>query len=382
MFQQIAPIPTAARPALVLERDITHPTERIHALDGMRGIAIALVLLFHVRTVIGGSFAGRWLSVLDPIAARGQFGVEVFFVLSGFLITMLLLREERGLGRIQLGAFYFRRAFRILPPAFVYLGVVAVLALARISTASGDLLTSTLFVRNFFGGGSSDTGHFWTLAIEEQFYLVWPLAMLLLPRKSRLAVVTGAVAALAIFRHEFYHWFPRATLTAFQFHYDGLLVGALLALVRDSIAGRFLLQHRLVLGAPAFVVASFAVALLLSPLGNRFGRYHELFVPGLLSVCVALAINAVLPLAPWDRHQAGLRWLSSTPMAAVGLVSYSLYLWQQLFCVEHSSLAIGAPWCLLAASGAAVLSFFLIERPSLLLRRRCSVWLTGPQQCK
>ncbi|MBV8782143.1 MAG: acyltransferase, partial [Phycisphaerae bacterium] len=170
MFLQIAKIRSRSASAS------SSSPKRIESLDGLRALAIVLVLAFHMRE--SGAFAHAWI---NAVAAKGQFGVEIFFVLSGFLITMLLLREEQKHGRIDLKMFYIRRGFRILPPAMTYLLVVAVLAIVGVSTASGDLATSALFVRNFFSWGSTDTGHFWTLAIEEQFYLLWPLALVVLP---------------------------------------------------------------------------------------------------------------------------------------------------------------------------------------------------------
>ena len=115
-------------------------------------------------------------------------GVNVFFVLSGFLITWLLLAKDDANGQISLAGFYFRRAFRILPPAIVYLIVAYVgsrLFSQGLVVSNGDFLRSLFFVRNYFGGSKS-TDHFWSLAIEEQFYLIWPLIFLILRGNRRI----------------------------------------------------------------------------------------------------------------------------------------------------------------------------------------------------
>ncbi len=180
-------------------------TGRQPALDGLRAVAVIAVLLFH------GGVAG----------ARGGFlGVDVFFVLSGYLITMLLLREQQATGRIALGAFWARRARRLLPALFFVLAAVAVYAAflvepqARLSLRLDGLATLG-YVGNwrqlgaeggYFAQGAtpSPLRHTWSLSIEEQFYLVWPLVVVALLRGRRLTrsrvrrvLVVAAVAALA-----------------------------------------------------------------------------------------------------------------------------------------------------------------------------------------
>src|SRR5260221_4908735 len=133
---------------------------RIPSLDGLRAISIALVVWCHV-----GDGRGMY--------SYGSFGVTIFFVISGFLITHLLAAEEEKRGSVSISDFYRRRAFRILPPAILYLLVTAGL------TSGVDVLHCLLFVRNL-NPGSEVTSHYWSLSIEEQFYLIWPAAFVLL----------------------------------------------------------------------------------------------------------------------------------------------------------------------------------------------------------
>jgi peptidoglycan/LPS O-acetylase OafA/YrhL len=173
----------------------------VRALDGMRAVGVVLVLLFHLRV---------------PGFSAGFLGVDVFFVLSGFLITTLLLTEFEKTGRISLPEFWARRARRLLPALLVLLLVVAAVVWAEgtfteRTSIRGDLLATTGYVANwhliqtssYFAdiGVDSPLEHTWSLAIEEQFYLLWPLLVLGLAaigRRPRLAVGAVAIAGSAI----------------------------------------------------------------------------------------------------------------------------------------------------------------------------------------
>ncbi len=164
------------------------------ALDGVRAIAVLAVFLFHV-----------------DVLRAGYLGVDVFFVLSGFLITGLLLVEHDQRGAISIGAFYLRRAYRLLPAFYVYVAIGAALVLALKGEQDrlaffGNALTSLLYVNNYFRVFHDDPGawfeHTWSLSVEEQFYLVWPLCLILLCRlpsaRRYLApiILVGAIGVL------------------------------------------------------------------------------------------------------------------------------------------------------------------------------------------
>jgi peptidoglycan/LPS O-acetylase OafA/YrhL len=152
-------------------------------LDGWRAIAIAMVVLSHsLTTASARGGGGGFLNLLT--FRMGTFGVMLFFAISGYLICTRLLVEEETTGSVSLRSFYIRRVFRILPAAYVYLGTVAVLALARILVVGwADIAGAALFYSNYEESGSWFTGHFWSLALEEHFYLLWPPVLVLLGRK-------------------------------------------------------------------------------------------------------------------------------------------------------------------------------------------------------
>jgi len=263
---------------------------RIPGLDGLRAISIALVLIAH-----SGGFAPQ-PQALQPhsLVANGAFGVEVFFVLSGYLITWLLLIEEQQRRGFNLRHFYVRRAFRILPPALLYLGCVSGLGfLGVIALRPWDVISAALFFRNL-AHGAAVTGHFWSLSIEEQFYLLWPIALLLLRNsRARLFFVGAMVAAAPFWRQANYVMAGGAMYVnswRFDLRYDALLIGCGLALLRSAALARMqspLLQSRLV------PVAGLALIVLMLSVGSEV-RVFRAFNMSVAYLAVALLINYVV----------------------------------------------------------------------------------------
>ena len=162
---------------------VTSNRDRLPGLDGLRACSIVEVMVSHLAITNRLPWIPAFIVAL--LGIRGGWGVTVFFVISGFLITHLLVLEETRSGRISLGAFYARRALRILPPALAYLAVVAVAAFAGwVRVTPTDLLSSVFFFRNLTQSPDLYTAHFWSLSIEEQFYLCWPLTLKLVAPQS------------------------------------------------------------------------------------------------------------------------------------------------------------------------------------------------------
>jgi peptidoglycan/LPS O-acetylase OafA/YrhL len=344
-------------------------------VEGLRAVAIAVVLLCH---------AGL------PFAAGGYVGVDVFFVISGFLITRLLLGELERTGTINLIGFYARRARRLLPLLFVVLIFVAALSRAlfspvRAEEVSGDVVSSAFYVVNWhFAGQSVDyfaqgvepspLQHIWSLAIEEQFYLVWPTLILLAampfflrgfsPRRP-LAVLIAliAVGSLVLGLH-----LTGAQPHAAYFSTLGrgweLAVGAALALLG---AVRLPRPARLAIGWAG--LAAIAYAVLTFDSTTPF--------PGVAALVPTLG-SAALILAGAGAGPAGAaspsRLLSLAPVRYLGRISYSSYLWHWpalIFAAAlWGSLSVAAALAVIAASFVpAVLSHHWVEEP---LRRSTS----------
>jgi peptidoglycan/LPS O-acetylase OafA/YrhL len=339
---------------------MTRDAGRLPGLDGLRAVAALLVAFSHL-TSIG---ALSTLPALRTVLQQGAFGVTVFFVLSGFLITWLLLREEAAHGAIDLKRFFFRRSLRILPPALVYLAVMGLLtAVGVLAVGSRDLWYSVFFVRNLYGvGGSPEVAHYWSLAVEEQFYLAWPFAFLLVTRWNRL--ILTAVTLLAVTGWRVWggvHFGATATGA------HALLVGCLLAQLRQLPATSPLLSQGM-LHSPTLLVANLGVIVLLVFVPAASSR-----VWGWVHVLPVLATGLVVNYVIAGHRDPFSRLMNLPPVEWVGRLSYSLYLWQQIFC--WSSLATpyaesGWPILFSASLLCACASYYGVERPALDFRAR------------
>jgi peptidoglycan/LPS O-acetylase OafA/YrhL len=342
---------------------------RLSGLDGLRAVSILSVIVFHlcwhIDTVSRVFF-------LRALAIRAALGVNVFFVISGFLITWLLVSEQVKTGGIDLVRFYQRRFLRILPPAFAYLLAVKSLAMLGIVAVTWmDVAKAAFFIRNIAHGGSLETVHFWSLAIEEQFYLIWPLMMVLISRRKQIPVTLLLVAVAPFWRWVIFHVYglpPATNIWRTDLNYDLLLLGCLVAFGRhDSrfsslLRGRWL-QHPL--AGYLAIVGSIAAAFI--P-----GRYNGPVVaaigPCLFAGCIAILINFVIE----GRSNWLNRALDWPLLVGIGRISYSLYLWQQLFCfgdVDNHWMR-RFPQNVALTFAMATLSYFLIELPSSRLRSR------------
>jgi peptidoglycan/LPS O-acetylase OafA/YrhL len=349
-------------------------TSRIPCLDGLRAVSISMVLASHASASIPA--LGKHPLLMYTIF-NGNRGVSVFFVISGFLITSLLLKEEQAAGRISIRDFYIRRVFRILPPFWVFLAVVALLSkLGAIETKWSHLTVAFTFLRDYIGGDWW-TGHSWSLSVEEQFYLLWPAALVLVGRRRSLWVATCLIVAAPAIR-VLSHLLITGKLGAienFMFHMrvDSLMFGCALAIVYKTPAFTKIAER--ILNWPFMLGALFFFFVVSGYLNQRFQGYYMLPFGYTLE---SIAISYLLFYFVTRPRSIGGRVLNGRPLVHIGLISYSLYLWQQLFLTTpldapshwSSSLLGQFPFNLAAAFLAAELSWRLVEKPALNLRRR------------
>ena len=334
------------------------PNGRIPSLDGIRAVSITLVLIAHV----GGTGVVINKHVEDLV---GDLGVRTFFVLSGFLITTLLDREQRTRGHISLREFYIRRTLRIFPAFYAYAFVVALLsALGVIALLPGDLGCAVSYSTNFHALRSWWTGHLWSLSVEEQFYVIWPLLLVTLGAMRGWRVAFAAMSIAPAARILLWRYLPAhrdLVDQAFPCVFDALATGCLLALAMHSLSRSQLCAR--VLDSRWFWLWPLGLAPMV--ITNPWIQYGAAMT--LANVTIALVTLRCVARPPTWLELRSVRW--------VGGLSYSLYLWQQLFLNRHSDgWAQAFPQNIGLAVAVAVASHYVIERPFLRIsaRRRLS----------
>jgi peptidoglycan/LPS O-acetylase OafA/YrhL len=335
--------------------------DRIRTLDGLRAVAILLVILSHA--IDRDRFTG--------LAEVGHVGVMIFFALSGFLITSRLLDEYRSTGGISLRNFYVRRVFRILPPAILFLAILWLLTMTGLVECTDSSIRSALLLyTNYADVGSLGwrAGHFWSLSVEEHFYLVWPSLLLCFGVLTGWRTAVALIAAIALWRigdnrfHILASVFGAPYLQGFVYRTDliadALFWGCALAFV-----------EQLRLGAPL----STAAAVVSMTLMVLFAL--EIHVPGMprnidYSIPIMHVLPAILLAAVVACPTAMIgRLLELAPMRFLGKLSYSLYIWQQLF-LGGPGPRLPAILGLAAAFTCAYLSYRFIEQPCIRFGRQ------------
>jgi peptidoglycan/LPS O-acetylase OafA/YrhL len=335
-------------------------SKRIPSLDGLRAISIAFVLLAHLTGT------RNFPAALGGARYLGNLGVRVFFVISGFLITSLLLKEQAATGTVSLRKFYARRTLRIFPVYYCFLLLVfALSATHMITLMRHDLLCAFTYTMNNHYERSWYVGHLWSLSVEEQFYLLWPATLFLAGLKRAFKVVVAVLFIAPLCRIVILLFLPQ--------HFEG--VGTIFPAMMDSIAIGCLLARGYewlgtkpayvnFLKSPVFLIVPLAAAVLTIPISTKGSA---LLGDSLLNLCIVLIIDRFVrfPGGPFGRM------LNTAPFVVVGVLSYSLYLWQQLFLNRASSLTINSfPLNIVLCAVAAVLSYSLIEQPFLKLKTR------------
>jgi peptidoglycan/LPS O-acetylase OafA/YrhL len=343
---------------------------RIAALDGWRGVSILMVIFGHL---VDYRYAGKSAPIVTELAdASSTLGVCIFFVISGLIITKLALRE-RDTGGFSARKFYMRRVLRILPPFYAYLlFVLALTALGAIGQHSTETLEAAAFSCNLsIIDCGWFAGHSWSLAYEEQFYLLFPLVFLAVGRDLRVAIglLFLTFVCIPVVRYGFNLGPPWYVVMHATFYLSFICAGALMASWRDvtarlcggPYAGYAALAALLILCS----VVGLEIAYHLHPDVRRLQQAHTLLPPVLEPFCVAWLLG-------WSLHARGalVRFLESGPIQFLGTISYSLYLWQQLFTAPPVD--YGAGWLLFFPLMIlfAVLSYYLIERPCVRFAKR------------
>jgi peptidoglycan/LPS O-acetylase OafA/YrhL len=335
----------------------------IPTLDGLRAMAVFLVIFYHCGFLL----------------APASLGLMMFFVLSGFLITWLLLRESEEQGSVSLYGFYRRRMLRIFPAFYAYwIGIVLLLLMAGKNILWPHAFSALFYAVNYYNAVHGDPGtafsHTWSLAVEEQFYLLWPLAFIKLRNNlSKLTIFICGVI-LAVWLHRFVLCFvfnvdQAYFYSAFDARLDQIMMGCLLAvLLKRGVLMSFWKAVCSSLFLPVMVLmllfASIYFGELLAP------RYRDVFGFGLEPILIAILMVQAISFS----STLQMKWIEWPVVRYLGRISYSLYLYQQITVTfvqkqleahpEVLQLIVAVAFTIIMAAA----SYHIIERPFLRLK--------------
>jgi peptidoglycan/LPS O-acetylase OafA/YrhL len=299
-------------------------TTRIPSLDGLRAFSIALVIFDHFSTGSG---------VPINTFIFGNFGVRIFFVISGFLITSILVKEFEADGAINIKKFYFRRTLRIFPAYYFYVFVILILTiLGFYKIPILNFSIPLTYTSNYLSSGFRELGHTWSLSVEEQFYLILPGFLLIfgLIKSKKLLFLLLLVAPVLRFSNlyaiqaEIQSGIPDWFTFGFHTNMDTLAVGCLLALYNKTLhENKF--YDRFLKSQTGILLLFGIIFLVTFNLANTYFFYS--FGLTIINISIALCIDWSI-----ENNQSKVgKLLNSKPLIFIGAMSYSLYLWQQPF---------------------------------------------------
>jgi peptidoglycan/LPS O-acetylase OafA/YrhL len=351
---------------------------RVQELTGLRAIAVTMVVVGHAQRLLAGGYTG----LLRPLrlVADGRLGVLVFFVLSGFLITSILQAELKSTGRIKLLPFYVKRALRIWPAFYTYLATIVVLSmLGWTDVDRRQVMVAALHLWNYsgLGGMAADNalhadgawylGHFWTLALEEQFYWLWPPLLFYIWRRDSQRVLVFLIFAVPLIRVGTYFAAPQLRgQLSMMFHtgIDPILIGCFVALNKE----RLYAWVRSWPGGTLIPTLMVVVLFVLMPVAEaRLGGFWSATYGTTLE---AALVGMVIVVLYFRSDFWCSRLLRTPPFVFIGTISFSLYLWQQLFANANLPIAHAFPLGIAEAVAAATASYYFIEAPFLRLKDR------------
>ena len=353
----------------------------IPALDGVRGVAVMLVFISHLHMILSPELTFREVTpwkFINRTFEAGFMGVDIFFVLSGFLITSLLMKDRSTNQKNLFKRFYRRRALRLLPALYALL--IADFFVSRWENFPGDIQWRTtwhavLFLNNWnivnnFGEAQNDLGHLWSLGIEEQFYLIWPLTIWLLAKlkiPSKMMIPLILFASLVVMVHRTSLWNDGTSWIILYIRtdtrLDSLLIGAMFAYVyRHFQVPSKILNSVATLSFLGLVYIKYVLDK--SPFIFEMGWTIIALLAGFIILSVAEGVFFIQKVFTWR------------PLTMIGKVSYGLYLWHMpIFVLFGRHVTSGSrPLRLLIgiilASVVTSLSWYFVEKPFLNIKNR------------
>ncbi|CAN5372645.1 hypothetical protein BH11BAC3_BH11BAC3_15560 [soil metagenome] len=347
---------------------------KLPGVNGLRAFSIGLVVVHHIDLqykIFKPLIKIPWLRPLLDFISDGQLGVSIFFVISGFLITSIMLHEEKATGTVSLKQFYIRRTLRIFPAYYFMLIVYACLQLTGyLHLPKESWLTAITYTKYFNWKADWYTRHAWSLSIEEHFYIFWPMIFLLEAkiRKSIAFLLILLVPAIRLFI--FYHpvsWINELTIFT---RVDAIAVGCICALYKNEILKRIIPHFALLF------LSSLLILFFLRDIEAFSQKIHIgfIFIPlGLTHGSIAnILIAIILMYSVFGKTNTWHKLLNLSLMNYIGVLSYSIYLWQEIFLFKGKHWTNQLPQNIFMIFLTALCSYYLIEKPFLTLKSKFS----------
>ncbi|MFP5041319.1 acyltransferase family protein [Parasediminibacterium sp. JCM 36343] len=346
------------------------------SLNGLRAISIIIVIIHHfsyhgyIPSILQNS---KWLYLIFNLLEDGQFGVNVFFVISGFLITSLMLKEDAKTATIGLPHFYIRRVLRIFPAYYTLLlfyFIVQQFGYIKISNASWATAITYTKDFNFLAGWDWYTAHGWSLSVEEQFYLLWPIIFLQGDTfRKRASVILFLMVPFLRFFAAIYkiHWVADQSIFT---RIDAISIGCFFALYKDELLKKISPYWNIIFYVCIFyfLFFPFIVGLFYKT------RFTAIFVP-LLSRHATISnvlIALIMMYSIFGPQRTWFKFLNLKLVNYIGLLSYSIYLWQQFFICKTAFWVNQFPQNIGMIIVSALVSYHVIEKPFLSLKSKFS----------
>jgi len=327
----------------------------IPSLNGLRALSILLVLISHAEMQ----------NFHIAKSKGGQIGVTIFFVISGFLITHLLMNEEKKNGRVSLRLFYIRRAIRIFPVYYIFLVVCIALASFNFFYISETSLLSSITYTKCFFKSEWETGHLWSLSVEEFFYLIWPIAFIYL-KNYRVLFALAVICVIPCIRL----LSDLSPMNIFM-RADSIMWGCLFALYYERILAFLKSIPKIFLLTPFFVICCSVLIGDLTyrlnmpmPGSLRLALFGSFGTVTSLATCLIIVVSINFENNPW------FKLLNLKLVSSLGILSYSIYIWQQLFFSPNLDAISTFPMNIVLIFIVANISYYLIEKPFLKLKSR------------
>ncbi len=347
---------------------------KLPSLNGLRALSIILVISDHLY-LKGFIHKLKFPFYINDIFFVGNFGVNIFFIISGFLITSLLIAEEEKNNSINLKNFYIRRTLRIFPAYYFLLLVYFILEINNIiNIPKIAWLTSITYTKYFFNNVNDwYTGHTWSLCVEEHFYLFWPF---LFTKGKRFRNISLFILILVPIFYRFYLnlRFPDDSFWSHRFNIfsriDAIAFGCLFAIYKERILEIINKRWNLVL------VVSFIVIMIFNYFDNKLPQEHivkEIYYlfGGTYGTVANLAIACIMIVSVFGPKSSWWYiFLNNKYLNYIGILSYSIYLWQEIFINDTSLMINHFPLNLLFIPLAALFSYYVIEKPFLKLKAK------------